>query len=55
MTTEYSSPLKNGTWNLVPFPKEHKLDHCKWIYKTKYVVDGSVDKPKTHHVVNRFL
>ena len=55
MTKEYSSLLKNSTYNLVPLPKEHKLDHCKWIYRTKYVVDGSVNKHKTHHVVNGFL
>ena len=55
MTKEYSSILKNNTWNLIHLPKEHKLDHCKWIYRTKYVVDGSIDKHKEHHIVNGFL
>ena len=54
MTKEYSSLMKNTTWNLVPLPKEHKLDNCKWIYKTKYVVDDYVHKHKARHVVNGF-
>ena len=28
MTKEYSSMLKNNTWNIIHLPKEHKLDHC---------------------------
>ena len=47
--------MKKNTWNLVPLPKEHKLDHYKWLHKTKYVVDGYVDKHKGRHVVNGFL
>ena len=46
--------MKNTTWNLVPLLKEHKLDNCKWIYKTKYAVDVSIDKHKAHHVVKGF-
>ena len=55
MTNEYSSPLKNNTWNLVPLFNEIKFDHCKWIYKTKYVVDVYVDKHKECHIVHGFL
>ena len=54
MSKEYSSLLKNNTWNLIPLPKEHKLDHCKWIYKTKYVVDGYVEKHKENLVAKGF-
>ena len=30
------------------------FDHCQWIYKTKYAIDGSVDMHKAHHVVKVF-
>ena len=53
MTNEYSSLLTINTY-LVPLPKENKLDNCKWIYKTKYVVDDYVHKHKARHVVNGF-
>lgn len=42
MIEEYSSLLKNHTWDLVSLPKGHKLVSCKWVYRTKYASDGSV-------------
>jgi hypothetical protein len=54
MTEEYSSLIKNHTWDLVSLPKGRKLVRCKWIYKTKYAADGSVDKHKAHLVAKGF-
>jgi hypothetical protein len=53
-TEEYSSLMKNQTWDLVSLSKGQKLVHCKWIYKTKYATDGSVDKHKAHLVAKGF-
>ena len=46
--------FKNNTWNIIHLPKEHNLDHCIWIYKTKYVVYGYVEKHKENLVANGF-
>ncbi|KAH9323687.1 hypothetical protein KI387_018326, partial [Taxus chinensis] len=48
MAAEYSSLMKNHTWDLVSLPKGRKMVKCKWVYRTKYAVDGSIDKYKAH-------
>lgn len=32
MEEEYSSLMRNNTWELVPLPKRRKMVRCKWIY-----------------------
>jgi hypothetical protein len=54
MTEEYSSLMKNHTWDLVPLPKGQNIVHCKWVYRTKYVANGSVDKHKACLVAKGF-
>ncbi|GLJ23273.1 hypothetical protein SUGI_0440310 [Cryptomeria japonica] len=54
MEEEYSSLMRNNTWDLVHLPKGRKMVRCKWIYRTKFVVDGSVDKYKAQLVVKGF-
>ena len=54
MQEEYSSLMRNHTRDLVPLPKGRKLVRCKWIYWTKFVADGSVDKHKAHLVTKGF-
>ena len=43
MDEEYRSLMVNNTWDLVPLPKGRKLVRCKWVYKTKYASDGTVE------------
>lgn len=50
MDTEYQSLMKNNTWELVDLPPGKKSISCKWIFKTKYKEDGSIDKHKTRLV-----
>jgi hypothetical protein len=38
--------MTNNTWDLVPLPKGRKLVSCKWVYKTKYASDVSVERHK---------
>ena len=47
--------MKNHIWDLCTLPKGRNLVRCKWIYPTKYVVDGSIDKHKAHLVGKGFL
>ena len=41
MQKQYDALIKNGTWRQVDPPIG-----WKWVYKTKYKVDGSLDKHK---------
>eukprot|EP00253_Pinus_taeda_P023566 PITA_23566 len=54
MNEEYHSLLGNDTWDLVPLPKGPKLVRCKWVYRTKYGLDGKVDKHKARLVAKVF-
>ena len=54
MIEEYSSLMKNHTWDLVSLPKGQKLVRCKWIYRTIYEEDGYVDKHKERLVAKGF-
>ena len=44
MDEEYRSLMANDTWDLLPLPKGRKLVRCKWFYRTKYALDGSVER-----------
>jgi hypothetical protein len=50
MNEEYCSLMENDTWDLVPLPKGRKLVRCKWVYRTKYASDGSVEINKAQLV-----
>eukprot|EP00253_Pinus_taeda_P024911 PITA_24911 len=50
MQKEYNALIKNDTWKLVEPPLRTKPIGCKWAYKNKYKVDGSLDKHKARIV-----
>jgi len=54
MDEEYSTLMKNHTWDLCPLLKGIKLVWCKWLYRTKYAADGSIDKYKTCLIAKGF-
>jgi hypothetical protein len=54
MNEEYRSLMENDTWDLVPLPKGRKLVICKWVYRTKYASDGSVERHKAQLVSKGF-
>jgi hypothetical protein len=54
MNEEYHSLMENDTWDLVPLPKGRKLVICKWVYRTKYASDGSVERHKARLVAKGF-
>jgi hypothetical protein len=54
MNEKYHSLIVNNTWNLVPLPKGRKIVRCKWVYRTKYAPDGSINRHKTQLVAKGF-
>ena len=46
MEAQLASIEKNGTWELVPHPPSWQVIGVKWVYKAKYLSDGSLDKHK---------
>jgi hypothetical protein len=54
MQKEYDALIKNGTWRLVDPPIGIKPIGSKWIYKSKYKADGSLDKHKVRLVAKGY-
>jgi Reverse transcriptase (RNA-dependent DNA polymerase) len=54
MKDEIKTLEKNKTWTLVPLPKGKKSIGCKWIYKTKYNSDGTIERHKARLVAKCF-
>ncbi|GFS40861.1 hypothetical protein Acr_00g0070930 [Actinidia rufa] len=46
MSANMDAHLKNRTWTLVPPTTAHNVVRCKWIYRLKCEVDGSIDHYK---------
>eukprot|EP00253_Pinus_taeda_P027413 PITA_27413 len=46
MVKEYSSIMMNDVWEVVSGSEDRSIVGSRWIYKNKYVADGSVDKYK---------
>lgn len=51
MAKEFEALQANNKLSVVPLPPGKKLIGCKWVYKIKYKVDGSVERYKTRLVV----
>ena len=48
MEVELAATEKNGTWELVPCLPSQKMIIFKWVFKKKYLSDGSLDNHKAH-------
>lgn len=54
MTKEINSLKGSKTWELVRLPDGCKAIQCKWIFKTKYLPNGSIDKFKVRLVTKGY-
>jgi hypothetical protein len=54
MDSEYTTLLKNKTWQLVPRKPGANIIDCKWVYKVKKKADGSIDRYKARLVMKGF-
>jgi len=44
----------NATWELVALPEHKKAIRCKWVYKIKHNVDGSMSRYKARLVAKGY-
>jgi len=42
MNEEFESIIRKNTWELFEFPEGKIPIGCKWLYKLKFNVDGSI-------------
>jgi Reverse transcriptase (RNA-dependent DNA polymerase) len=54
MKEELRALEKNNTWVIVPLPKDKKPVGCKWVYKTKYNSDGTIERHKARLVAKGY-
>lgn len=54
MSDEYNALVRNETWELVPPDSSQNVVGCKWIFSTKYLYDGSIDRYKARLVAKGF-
>lgn len=50
MEAQFQALTENGTWDLVPPPPSQNIVGCKWVLRTKYNPDGSLEKYKVRLV-----
>lgn len=54
IASEFSALESNNTWSLVPLPPGKKAITCKWVFKLKHHVDGSIERYKARLFVKIF-
>ena len=54
MKLEIHALESNNTWELVPRPPNQHIVDCKWLFKVKYLPDGSVERYKARLVAKGF-
>jgi hypothetical protein len=54
MQEEYDSIIHNDVWEVVPKYEGKSVVTSRWLYKIKYVVDGSIEKHKAHFMARGF-
>ena len=54
MNEEMQGLSKNETWDLVPHSPHKKAISCRWIFKVKYNVDGSINCYKARLVAKGY-
>jgi hypothetical protein len=54
MQEDYNFFLKNQTWDLLPLPFRRKIFSCRWVYRTKSIIDGQISRYKSKLVAKGF-
>lgn len=54
MQRELEALHRNNTWTLVPRPSNHNVVGSKWLYRTKFRPDGTIERHKARLVAQGF-
>ncbi|PNX91753.1 hypothetical protein L195_g047887, partial [Trifolium pratense] len=54
MEHELEALHKNGTWTLVPYEGQENVIDSKWVFKTKFKADGTIERRKARLVARGF-
>lgn len=54
MQAEYLALMINGTWSLIRPPPNANVIGCKWVYRVKLKLDGTIDWYKARFVAKGF-
>ncbi|GKC34377.1 ribonuclease H-like domain-containing protein, partial [Tanacetum coccineum] len=52
MRDEYTALIKNQTWTLVPCPPDTNIVRCMWLFRHKYLADGTLSRYKARLMTN---
>ncbi|GJV26604.1 ribonuclease H-like domain-containing protein [Tanacetum coccineum] len=52
MRDEYHALIKNKTWTLVPRPPDTNIVRCMWLFRHKYLADGTLSRYKARLMAN---
>lgn len=54
MKSEFTALQNNQMWSLVELPPNRKAIGCKWVFRVKENLDGSINKYKARLVAKGF-
>ncbi|GJW95379.1 ribonuclease H-like domain-containing protein [Tanacetum coccineum] len=52
MCDKYNALIKNKTWTLVPRPTDTNIVRCMWLFRHKYLANGTLSRYKTRLLAN---
>lgn len=55
MHEKFQAPQTEHTWSLVPLPKNKHAIGCKWVFKLKRNLDGTIARNKARLVAKGYL
>ncbi|KAL5789093.1 hypothetical protein ACOSQ2_003981 [Xanthoceras sorbifolium] len=54
MAVELYALESNGTWSIVSLPQGKRLVGCRWVYKTKFRADGTIERHKARLIAKGY-